>query len=343
LTTAMVGWLMADYKYPLFELWNVFSRGLIIMASTIMFPENRFYTHVVTMSLSLFITLVIRPYKDMETNITSILFCSVDLLGAISAWQSSTSFAAQGGEPTPGVQFIFVVALLVTMLIVLLLSLKAIMERIVTISMSLKHNKKRSVCDGYTRCEIMFLFPIMILVYVVDKFARTCCLKPCLCINKTCGCCSKKKKSKTKVTPESEKIIDAIAEEDKKKLRLERKQKSSSFLAKNTKKDADQKAQDERNAASVKNDAKRVQNNKAQAMTGAEDKFTAANAAAKKSVAALADLTTAADTAKGKLAFCFFIHGLPEFELIVFFHFLCLFFRKRRRSVRCCRKGDRFT
>ena len=114
------------------------------------------------------------------------------------------------------------------------------------------------------------------------------------------------------MTPESEKIIDAIAEEDKKKLHLERKQKSSSFIAKKTKKDADQKAQNEKNAASVKNDAKRVQNNKAQAMADAKDKFTASNAAAKKSVTALADLTTTADTAKSKLTFCFFIHGLPS-------------------------------
>ena len=262
---------MEDYDYPVFELWNVISRGLIIMASTIMFPEKRFYTHVVTMSLSLFITLVIRPYADTEANVTAILFCSVDLLGALSAWQSSNTFASQGGVPTPGVQILFVGALLGTMLIVLLLSLKAITERIVEISKTLKHKKTRSVCDGYTRCEIGFLFPILCLVYIVDRFARTCCLRPCLWINqtcacaccsctrsktkknKTCVCCSKKNNNKTKVIPESK--HDGIAEEEKKMLQLERLEKRRSFTAKNLEKaknDADTKAEDEEKAAREK-------------------------------------------------------------------------------------------
>ena len=336
---AMVGWLMEDYDYPVFELWNVISRGLIIMASTIMFPEKRFYTHVVTMSLSLLITIAFRPYTDAEANITAILFCSVDLLGAISAWQSSTSFAAQGGEPTPGVQVSFVGALLGTMLIVLFLSLKAITERIVELSKALKQKKTRSVCDGYTRCEIGFLFPILCLVYLVDKFARTCCLKPCLWINKTCACtccskkknkktcacCSKKNGKKTKVIPESERIHDdsihddihdEIAGEERKKLQLERKQKRSSFTAKKAKeakKEADTKAQDEKKAASNKDNASDVKTARDKALVAATDRLCALRIEIKEFVAALEREKNEAETARSRLTFLFFFNGVLYF------------------------------
>jgi hypothetical protein len=325
-----VGWLMEDYDYPVFELWNVISRGLIIMASTIMFPEKRFYTHVVTMSLSLLITIAFRPYTDAEANITAILFCSVDLLGAISAWQSSNSFASQGGVPTPGVQVLFVGALLGTMLIVLLLSLKAITERIVEISKRLKHKKTRSVCDGYTRCEIIFLFPILCLVYMVDKFARKFCLKSCLWINqtfacaccskkkkkKTCACCSKKKNNQTKVIPESERIHDDIAGEERKKLQLERKQKRSSFTAKKAKeakKEADTKAQDEKKAARNKDNASDVKTARDKALAAATDRLCALRIEIKEFVAALERGKNEAETARSRLTFLFFFNGVLYF------------------------------
>ena len=112
-------------SYPIFELWNVFSRGLIIMASTIFYPTNRWYTHITIMSVSLFITGASMPYVDNESNMVSVLFCVIDILGAISAWQSSNAFLKEGNAPTPGFQTVFVIALVFALLVVVVLAFKA--------------------------------------------------------------------------------------------------------------------------------------------------------------------------------------------------------------------------
>ena len=84
-----------------------------------MFPENRWYTHITIMSLSLAITAASRPYKDNKNNMVLVLFCIIDILGAISAWQSS------GGESSPGIQIVFILALLITLVVVVVLAFKA--------------------------------------------------------------------------------------------------------------------------------------------------------------------------------------------------------------------------
>ena len=171
-------------SYPIFELWNVLSRGLIIMASTIFYPTNRWYTHITIMSVSLFITGASRPFIDNESNMISILFCVIDILGAISAWQSSNAFLSMvddegkllNNEPTPGFQTVFVIALMFALLVVVVLAFKAMGERIRILHDTMTHGtNNRSIWRVYTKCEVIFLFPILVIVFVVSNIAKILC------------------------------------------------------------------------------------------------------------------------------------------------------------------------
>ena len=147
------------------------------MASTVMFPGRRFVTHLVIMSMSLLIIGVSRPYIDNESNMISILFCVIDILGAISAWQSSNAFLKEGNEPTPGFQTVFVIALMFALLVVVVLAFKAMGERIRILHDTMTHGtNNRSIWRVYTKCEVIFLFPILVIVFVVSNIAKVLCL-----------------------------------------------------------------------------------------------------------------------------------------------------------------------
>jgi len=167
-----VGWLMEDYRYPIFELYNVLSRGVIIMASTIMFPEIRFYTHISTMSLSLIITAASRPYVDYESNLVSILFGVIDVLGAISAWQSSAAFLTNGGEQSLVFQIIFILSLFVALIVVVVLAFKATLQRLRVLQQTFSSNTNPfAIWRSYSTCETAFLFPFLFVIFFVTLFA----------------------------------------------------------------------------------------------------------------------------------------------------------------------------
>ena len=175
------------------------------MASTIMYPRNRFFIHLAIMSVSLFITggcwgLVLNqwnriqaqdrcnwersinslrksmPYIDNESNMISILFCVIDILGAISAWQSSHAFLQEGNTPSPGFQVVFVIALMFALLVVVVLALKAMKERIRILHDAMIHGTdNQSIWKVYTKCEVILLLPILVIVFVVSKIATVLC------------------------------------------------------------------------------------------------------------------------------------------------------------------------
>ena len=146
------------------------------MASTIFYPTNRWYTHITIMSVSLFITGASRPYVDNESNMVSVLFCVIDILGAISAWQSSNAFLQEGNEPTPGFQTVFVLALMFALLVVVVLAFKAMGERIRILHDTMTHGtNNRSIWRVYTKCEVIFLFPILVIVFVVSFITKVLC------------------------------------------------------------------------------------------------------------------------------------------------------------------------
>ena len=193
----------------LFVLHAVTSRGLIIMASTIFFPENRFYTHMTVMSFSLLIslfftvfgafvsTIEVRDfngvYMDFETNMVSILFGVVDICGAVSAWQSSGAYKSQGGTQNSGVQVLFIVSLLTALLVVVVLVSIATYKRIQIVSQAATGTNIRSMWRAYTVCELIFLFPILLLLSIVTVLGRL--LGRMLC---GCRCCCNCSGSKSK-------------------------------------------------------------------------------------------------------------------------------------------------
>ena len=141
------------------------------------------------MSVSLFITGASRPYVDNESNMVSVLFCVIDILGAISAWQSSNAFLQEGNEPTPGFQTVFVIALMFALLVVVVLAFKAMGERIRILHDAMLHGTDyRSIWKAYTTCEVIFLFPILVIVFFASFIA------------KVLGCCLQKKKKQNKLT-----------------------------------------------------------------------------------------------------------------------------------------------
>ena len=146
------------------------------MASTIFYPTNRWYTHITIMSVSLFITGASRPYVDNESNMVSILFCVIDILGAISAWQSSNAFLQEGNTPTPGFQTVFVIALIFALLVVVVLAFKAMRDRIRILHDTMIHGTdNQSIWKAYTKCEVIFLFPILVVVFFVSFIANVLC------------------------------------------------------------------------------------------------------------------------------------------------------------------------
>ena len=136
------------------------------------------------MSMSLLITGASRPYIDNESNMISILFCVIDILGAISAWQSSNAFLSMvddegkllNNEPTPGFQVIFVIALIFALLVVVVLAFKAMGERIrILHDTMIQGTDNQSIWKAYTKCEVIFLFPILVIVFVVSFIAKVLC------------------------------------------------------------------------------------------------------------------------------------------------------------------------
>ena len=129
-----------------------------------MFPENRWYTHITIMSLSFVITAVSRPYKDNQNNMVLLFFCIIDILGAISAWQSS------GGEPSPGTQIVFILGFLIVLVVVAVLAFKRTCK-------SMKYlNQSTNICarwkEDYTTCEIIFLSPILLITFLGSLVAN---------------------------------------------------------------------------------------------------------------------------------------------------------------------------
>ena len=156
------------------------------MASTIMFAENRWYTHITIMSMSLIITVASRPYVDNESYMIAILFCVIDILGAIASWlsyycrtdASTDSIFCNNDASSPEFQTVFVIALLFALLVVVVLAFKAMGERIRILHNTMIHGiDNQSIWKAYTTCEVIFLSPILVIVFVVSYIAKVLCCK----------------------------------------------------------------------------------------------------------------------------------------------------------------------
>ena len=196
------------------------------------------------MSMSLAITVVSRPYIDKENNMVSILFCVIDILGAVSSivpkilaptdlkimltnrillivafvsiglslllmivycvvgkycgkCKTSSRYCrivsiflllfglpillatfptADKDQYYQGFQIVFVVALMCALLVVIVLAFKAMGERIRILHDTMIHGTdNQSIWKAYTKCEVIFLFPILVIVFVVSFIAKVLC------------------------------------------------------------------------------------------------------------------------------------------------------------------------
>ena len=179
------------------------------MSSVIMFPENRFYAHITVMSASLFVVVALTgygkskdntltgAYTDSDTNMVAVVFCIVEIFGAVSAWESSGAFEKQGGTPSPVIQVAFIVLLLAVLLLIISLALKATFERI-QIAQQAAKTSILSMWKAYTTCEVIFLIPILLVVSIMLFLGRLlwAVLSCASCL------CKSNRRNTVRVTPE---------------------------------------------------------------------------------------------------------------------------------------------
>ena len=107
-------WATEDYKsnsdgkiFPRgFEIWNIFTRLIVMVGSTVMYAASRGILLVLIMGTSLFVHLTAQPYKDKESNRLAIIFCVCDLIGAVCAIIGAFRVEANGDsldEESPAV------------------------------------------------------------------------------------------------------------------------------------------------------------------------------------------------------------------------------------------------
>ena len=95
-------------------------------------------------------------------------------------------------------------ALLLALIVVLVLALKATNERIRISNNKMSHGSvKRSVWKTYTKCELIFLFPVLFIVFVVSFIFKGLCRR------------SQKKKKQNKLTAILPKTISKSQIEEK--------------------------------------------------------------------------------------------------------------------------------
>ena len=163
-------WALVDYvtSFRAWELWHITTKIIIVLGSSVMYPQVRFFTHGVISMLSLLAHLILRPYKDKESNNAVVLFCFCDVLGVNSAWVSTGgSGATTGGTTTSessfeGIQIAFVLSLVVVLLYILYNTIKAFRER------EFEHPVGNSQHE-YTTMEQKLLSPIFIWMKLLSK------------------------------------------------------------------------------------------------------------------------------------------------------------------------------
>ena len=89
----------------------VLTKLFMVGGSVLIYPVNRFTTHIITMSVVLLLQLFVRPYRDTFSNVSAIAFTICDLVGIVSAFPQTTNTK---------LQVAFIVILLLVLLLVLL-------------------------------------------------------------------------------------------------------------------------------------------------------------------------------------------------------------------------------
>ena len=150
-----------------FEIWNIFTRLIVMVGSTVMYAEGRSMVLVIIMGTSLFVHLTARPYKDKESNRLAIMFCVCDLIGAVSALIGNSL----GEESTAVValQLLYVLAILIILLVVVRTLFNTLRERLLALNKGTENTNAKDMFAGYSSNEKKFLFPVLLVVWVCTK------------------------------------------------------------------------------------------------------------------------------------------------------------------------------
>ena len=131
----------------MWEVINAITKVLMAIGSETMLEENRKYLHVGTITVSLFIHIVARPYKDKMGNYMVIFFSVVNLFGILSKGSAL-------------LQSIFIFAILGALIVLILVVLKFLPKMLTQKKiLELKDKNKK-----YGSLERKLLFPFLLLV-----------------------------------------------------------------------------------------------------------------------------------------------------------------------------------
>ena len=120
------------------------------MGSETMGDKNRMLVHLIAVSSSLILHVLVRPYKDKMGNIAVVLFCIVDLLGIVAGKNIV-------------IQTIFIVTTLVTLILVLFVAVKATIKTHHDKKLKAFNTGKKAKAE-FTRLESILLWPVFLLL-----------------------------------------------------------------------------------------------------------------------------------------------------------------------------------
>ena len=208
------GWAVKKYKTKsyfafLWEIQNALVKVLMVVGSELMYgpvadelTSNRTILHMGTISASLLMHILVRPYNDSMANVVVILFSSTSLVGVFAS-------------SDPLMQKIFVgltFSSIVLVVFLLALALRSTLKEKKNKVGQTDKDKKRK--HEFSLFETRLLFPFLIFVWALHYFMVGVHKLFALCVKKKKG--SKKKNSENQVVDEKkEEKMDEKMEEKK--------------------------------------------------------------------------------------------------------------------------------
>ena len=172
---AIIGWAVADYSesVPTWEAIVVLTKIFMVAGSVLMYEENRFLTHIITMGLVLLLLVILRPYKDPLSTVPAIAFTVGDLVGIVSAYPMTS---------TDAIQIAFIVMLLLVLLMVILIMLFSSCSRLRAVQSAanpgIRH--QHNYTDHYSTGRKILMAPALVLYLATTKLAELLfCFHPC--------------------------------------------------------------------------------------------------------------------------------------------------------------------
>ena len=138
------------------------------------------------------------PYCDIESNIAALLFCSIDILGALTAKQAGLAQASPDFAPSWVLQAFFVLALLLALVFIVVSAFNAIHERNEAVGAVGIDNDEADMFAEFSSLEKKLLFPVLVIVWLLHKISHK--IYNLFCSKRK----NKENSSKTKIVPQDE-------------------------------------------------------------------------------------------------------------------------------------------